>query len=236
MANEAYRVLADTSLPRPLRTAETTEGVVLQETTGQAYAAGDYVLREELTQRDQDRVDSGELDGFLEPVDRDEALNARAGNDRGLFIPEHEAERYALLDAGHRVIEKDQVLDLRSAGAEAYREALAESKEGPHDANPGVTEQESFIETPDLAAVSRGDAEPGDLDHDRHVAPVEVETAPSSSDAGVEMPPGLPVGPTLAKAEGADPEKVDEEARKAPRPARRNNPRRESPAKAKDSE
>lgn len=234
---DAYKVLADTSFPFPIRTATTFEGVQLQETTGRAYAEGDYVLSEELTDRDQERAENGELDHLLEAVDRDEVLNAREVSDRGLFIPEHEAERYALLDAGHRVIEKDQVIDLRAAGGEAYREALVESKNGPFDANPEITEQESFIETPNLADVSRGDAEPGDIEHDRYVAPAEVETSKSSADAGVEMPPGLPVGPTLAKAEGADPEQVDKDAQKAPRPARRSNPRQsQSPAKAKDSE
>jgi hypothetical protein len=217
MANaKAYRVLQDTSLPFPLRTSVTTDGVEIQETRGQAYAAGDYVLHDELTQRDQDRVESGDLDGFLEEVDLQEALDGRQASDRGLFIPEHEVERYALLDVGHRIVERDQVIDLRSAGADAAREALEGSRKGPNDANPEITEQDSFVQTPNLADVSRGEEENVPVEHDRQIAPVEVETQQSSSDAGVEMPPGLPVGPTLAKAEGADPEKVDKEAEKIP--------------------
>lgn len=224
MANaEAYKVLRDTSLARPVRTATTLEGVQLQETMGQAYAAGDYVFREELTDRDLERVESGELDDYLEAVDRAEAEEARRAIETGLFVPEHEVERYALLDAGHRVVEKDQLLDLRAAGAEAAREYLEESRKGPHDANPLITEQESFMEAPNLADVSRGDAEPGDVEHNNEpITPAEVETEVSSSAAGVEQPPGLPIGPVLAKAEGADPDKVDKAAAK--KPARRARP------------
>lgn len=231
---DAYKVLQDTSFPRPLRTAVTLEGVELQETTGQAYAAGDYLFHDELSFRDQQRVEDGELDDFLEAVSAEEAATARQALDTGLFIPEHEAERYALLEAGHRVIEKDQVLELRAAGNEAYAAALAESKKGPNDANPGITEQESFVEMPSLAEVSRGEADNVPLDHDHYVSPAELEVAESSSDSGVEFPPGLPVGPVLAKAEGADPEEVDKEASK-PRTARRAKPTSSTPAK-KDSD
>jgi hypothetical protein len=235
MANtaEAYRVLQDTSLPIPVRTAVTTEGVEIQETRGQAYGAGDYVLHDELTARDQERVESGDLDDYLEGVDLQEALDGRQANDTGLFIPEHEVERYALLDAGHRVIERDQVLDLRAAGADAAREFLEASRKGPNDENPAITEQESFVTVPDLAEVSRGETDPVPAEHDRYVAPAEVETAQSSSDTGVEMVPGLPVGPVLAKAEGADPEKVDEEAKEVPKPKRA---ARKNPAQQKKSE
>jgi hypothetical protein len=67
MANtEAYLVLKDTALPKPVRTVVTTDGVEIQETMGQAYGAGDYVLRDELSARDQERVDNGDLDHLLE--------------------------------------------------------------------------------------------------------------------------------------------------------------------------
>jgi len=38
------------------------------------------------------------------------------------------------------------------------------------------------------------------------------------------MPPGLPVGPTLAKAEGADPGEVDKETEKSAKKAARRKP------------
>jgi hypothetical protein len=216
MANDAYKLLQDTSLAKPLRTAVTVEGVTIEETQGQAYAAGQYVLAEELTEATREQAENGELDSLLEPADLDEALAARQAVETGLFIPEHEVERYALLEAGHRVVEKDQVLDLRSAGAEPYQDALKESKKGPHDANPAITEQDSFVEVPDIqAAQNDGEAVlPGEGKQDE-VSEFDLVTAPSSSDAGVEMPPGLPVGPVLEVAEGGDAEKVTERVEKS---------------------
>lgn len=225
MANDAYKILGDTTFPRPLRTVTSVDGQEIEETTGQAYREGEYVLVSELSARDRERAENGELDHLLESVSQDEALAAREAA-TGLFIPEHEVERYALLDAGHRVIERDQVLDLRAQGAEAAREAVEASKETPEDANPGITEQPSFVEVPSLvqAQLDGTAVVPGEGKQDE-VSAYEVETAPSSSDAGVEMPPGLIVGPVLEKAEGADPEDVDKETEKsARRTARRAKP------------
>ena len=221
MADTAYKVLQDTALNRPLRTATTTDGVEIEEVTGQAYAAGDYVFESELSAQERQRVEEGELEDFLEKVSVEEATTARQAVESGLFIPEHEVERYVLLDAGHRVIEKDQVLELRAAGADAAKEFLEASKKGPNDANPEITEQPSFVEVSSIA----GDDPVLPVEESEKVSEFEVVTAPSSSDAGVEMPPGLPVGPTLAKAEGADPEKVDEEVEKqSKRTAKRAKP------------
>lgn len=227
MAENAYKVLQDTTFAFPLRTAVTIEGVEVEETTGVAYAEGDYLFESELTARDRERVSNGELDAFLESADADEANAARLAKTSGLHIPEHEVERYALLDAGHRVIERDQVLDLRAAGAEAARESLEASKEGPDDANPLITEQPSFVETPNLVDVSHGDVENVPVGGDGkqpEVSDAEVVSAPSASTAGVEMPPGLPVGPTLAKAEGADPDEVDKEVEKSAKKSTRKKP------------
>lgn len=223
--NEAYKVLQDTSLPRRLRMVTTVDGQEIEETTGQAYAAGDYVLRDELSQRDQDRVDNGELEGFLEPVPLDEAVEARAVLETGLHIPEHEVERYAMLDAGHRVVEKDQLLELRAAGADAAREAVEASKETPEDANPEITEQPSFVEVPSITEAQNEGQAVVPVEGGEEVDLESIENAPSASASGVEMPPGLPVGPTLAKAEGADPDKVDQESEKqTKRSARRAKP------------
>lgn len=224
MANDAYKVLADTSLARPLRTSERADGVIIQEKTGQAYAAGQYVFAEELTERDKERAENGDLDHLLEPADRKEAEEARTAVSTGLFIPEHEVERYALLDAGHRIIEKDQVLELRSAGAEAYAEALKASHAGSND-NPLITDQPSFAEVPDITtAVNAGEnVVPGE-GKQPEVSDYEVANAPSASVAGVEMPPGLPVGPTLAKAEGADASEVDEQSDKSQKKTKRVKP------------
>lgn len=225
---DAYKVLADTSLAYPLRKAVTIEGIEVEETTGVAYAKGDYVFAEEMSSRLRERADNGELDHLLEEADVQEAQEARTAVVSGLHIPEHEAERYALLEAGHRVIERDQVLALRSAGAEAARDNLELARK-TDDGNPQITEQPSFVETPNLVDV-------GDPTTDTENVPVggggkqpevsdaEVENAKSASSSGVEMPPGLPVGPTLAKAEGADPNEVDDSTEKSAKKAARKKP------------
>jgi hypothetical protein len=226
MAENAYKVLKDTSFAYPLRTAVTIDGVEVEETTGRAYAEGDYVFEHELAARVRGRLENGELDDFLESVPFEEAEEGRRAVTSGLHIPEHEAERYALLDAGHRVVERDQVLSLRSAGAEAARANLEASREGPDD-NPQITEQPSFVETPNLVDVAHGEVENVPVGGDGkqpEVTDADVETAKSASTSGVEMPPGLPVGPTLAKAEGADPDEVDGETEKAAKKAARKRP------------
>jgi hypothetical protein len=223
---DAYKVLQDTTFAYPLRKAVTFEGVEIEETTGRAYAEGDYVFADELSSRQRERAENGDLDAFLEAVDVKEAEAARSALTSGLHIPEHEVERYALLDAGHRIIERDQVLELRSAGAEAARAALVLSHEGPND-NPQITEQPSYIETPNLVDVSHGDVEnvpQGGDGKQEAVTDADVESAASASSSGVEMPPGLPVGPTLAKAEGADPADVDDATDKGAKKAARKKP------------
>jgi len=156
MANDAYKVLQDTVLKVSLRRVVNIDGVEIEEGTGQVFGAGEYVLADELTTADRERAENGDLDHLLEPADKQGAEEARAVVSTGLHIPEHEVERYALLDAGHRVIEKDQVLELRSAGADAYRESLEASKEGPNEGNPLITEQPSFIEVPSITTTDGG--------------------------------------------------------------------------------
>jgi hypothetical protein len=229
MADTAYKVLQDTSLPRPIRTSTTTDGVEVEEVTGQAYAAGDYVYASELSAAGRQRLEDGELDDFLEEVSADEAETARNAVATGLFIPEHEVERYVLLDAGHRVVEKDQVLDLRAAGAEAARDAMEASKKGPNEGNPAITEQPSFVE---VSSITDGTVLPGEGKQDE-VSEFDIVNAPGVTESGVEMPPGLPVGPTLAKAEGADPEKVDESVEKASKRSTRKKPGSSSSSESK---
>jgi hypothetical protein len=223
---DAYKVLADTSLAYPLRKAVTIEGIEVEETQGRAYAAGDYVFADELSSRLRERAENGELDHLLEEADAKEAEEARRSVESGLHIPEHEVERYALLDAGHRIVEKDQVLALRSAGAEAARENLELAHKGPND-NPQITEQPSFVEVPDLATATREgeDVVPVDGEGKQpEVSDADLVSAKSASSAGVEMPPGLPVGPTLAKAEGADPDEVDSATEKSAKKTTRKKP------------
>lgn len=218
---DAYRVLVDTTFPRPLRTVQTVDGQTIEETTGVAYAADDYVLAEELTERDRDRAESGDLEGFLEDASTEDVENARRLQ-KGVFIPEHEVERVALINEGHRVVEKDQLLELRSAGAEGVKQYLEESRDGPDDANPAITEQESFVQVPDIATAQSEDSAvlPGEGKQEP-VSDEDLVSAQSSSDAGVEMPPGIPVGPQLQAAVGMEPEvevPAAEEQQPAPPP------------------
>lgn len=205
---DAYKFLTDTSLPRTLRRTVNIDGVEVEEVSGQIYAAGEYVLASEMTQVDQERAENGELDHLMEKASVEEAEEARAQAAGGLFIPEHEAERYALLDAGHRVVERDQVLELRSAGAEAAAEAFPE-----YTPEAQIVEQSSYIEVP---ALSEGVPVVPETDDEDKVDEATLEAA------GVEMPPGLPVGNVLAKAEGADPADVDKASAK--KTAKRSKP------------
>jgi hypothetical protein len=120
--------------------------------------------------------------------------------------------------AGHRVIEKDQLLDMKSAGAERARAFLEASRKGPNDANPAITEQES-VRRPRTSPKCRAATWSPPRSSTTAPSPRQKSRPPSLlvGDAGVEQPPGLPIGPVLAKAEGADPEKVDKEAQKAPK-------------------
>jgi hypothetical protein len=215
---DAYRVKQDTTFQRPLRTVTTIDGQTIEETQGVAYREGDYVLLDELTERDRERADSGELEDFLEEASTDDVESARAAA-AGVFIPEHEVERVALIEDGKRVVEKDQLLELRAAGAEGAKAYLEESYDGPDDNNDALTSQKSFVEVSDIAT-SQSEGQPvlpGEGKQDE-ISDEDLLAASSSSVAGVEMPPGIPVGPTLAAASGQD---VDTEPSASTRSSRR---------------
>jgi hypothetical protein len=199
---DAYRAKQDTSLPRAVRLLDEDEiqGKIYQ-TVGVAYRAGDYILAENISPPLRESIENGDLDDLLEPADRKEAEAALSEDPaKGLFIPEHEAERYAMLQYGHRVVEKDQVLELKSAGADGAREALEAAKDDGLDERPQITEQKSFVEVPALADASR-EQKAAVPEHDNE--PVDEEELEAR---GVEQPPGQPVGRTLARAEGVDPD------------------------------
>ena len=230
---DAYKVLHDTSFPRPIRTSTTSEGVTIEETTGQAYATGDYVLAEELTESVREAAENGDFEGTLEEASTDDVEQARRYAETGLFIPEHEVERYALIEAGHRIIERDQVLELRAAGADAAKEYVEAARDSePEGGDPAITEQQSFVEMPSLAEVSPSDSDArnvpiGGKGKQDEVDPEEVAAA------GTELPPGLPVGHVLVQAEGGEVESSsspEEPAAPAARTARRKPGGETSPA------
>jgi len=223
---DAYKLKADVSFPEPLGlTGEGDEQEVLG-VIGRNYAAGDYVLASALTPRDRERADSGELDHLLEPADLEEAQQALSVVERGLFIPEHEAESVVLMEAGHEIVPRDQVLELKAAGAEAAMNAQEEAKADGADERPGVT----LAEFPSLAEVSN-DTEGGVNNVPQESEPVSEErlrSAPSSSVRGVEQPPGLQVGEVKAAQEGEQVEESEASSSEteAPAPRRRGRPRK----------
>lgn len=153
MANaEAYKVLVDTSIPRPIRQIdELHDGTPIYETEARAYRAGDYVLAKDVTPQFREAVSNGEVEGVLEEADLDEANEALNRSEYGVFAPEHEAERQVLVQAGHDVVSREVVLQLNSAGADTASEALEAAKGEGADERPNLTSPR----TPDLAKSSQ---------------------------------------------------------------------------------
>jgi hypothetical protein len=196
---DAYKLKADASFPRALRLVSDDEIEGKQyEVEGRNYGTGSYVLASDLTPRDRERAENGDLDHLLEGVSLDEAEQGLALVDRGLFIPEHEAEAVALETYGHEVVPRDQVLELRAEGSDVAASAQEEAKADGADERPGLT----AAEFPSLAEVSRGDADFNVPKDSEHVSEERLAEAPSSSVRGVEQPPGVQVGADKAAAEG----------------------------------
>lgn len=217
---EAYKAKVDVSLPRALRELEElVDGQKLYETEGRTYDAGEYVLAEDITPPLREKAEKGELDHLLESVSREEAEAAIQANqsDVGVFIPEHEAERVVLEDAGHTIVPRDQVLELKSAGADAARDALEAAKADGADERPLITD----AEVPSLVEVSNGD----------ETAVVPKESTPVSDEEleGVEQPPGLNVGKVKEAAEAS-------EEGSAPKPRRQQKRKTEAEAAEKVQE
>lgn len=140
MAN-AYKVKQDTTMPRAVASEE-HDGETYYQTESVTYAAGDYVLEENIA---PPFLEAGNLDDFLESADREEAENAlRAGQGYGTFIPEHSAEAFILDQYGHTVVPREQVVELAAAGNEAAAAAAEEAKADDADARdlPGLPEEE----------------------------------------------------------------------------------------------
>jgi hypothetical protein len=148
MANDAYKVLQDTSLPKAVaRLEDDVNGNEQYQTEGRAYAAGGYVLAEDITPPLLAAIEDGQFEGILEPVSRDEAVEALTYTEVGMFAPEHAVEHQALVAAGHRVLDREGVLEARSLGSDDAAAAIEAQKEEIGDERPNL----SFENTPDLA-------------------------------------------------------------------------------------
>lgn len=224
MANDAYRVLADTSIPKAAgRLEDGPNGEERYSNVGVAYDAGSVVLAEDISPLVRQRAENGDLDHLLEPISRDEALAHLAGAniDQGVFIPEHEAEEVILDAAGHRTVPKDQLLELKSAGADAARQGFEDATADDADARPNLTAPDR----PSLAEVSRGDADDNVPSDSEHVEDEVLEGGQSSGARGLEQPPGVPVGSALAAARGED----GSERKQRSRPRRKAETAQEKP-------
>jgi len=205
---DAYKLKADASLPQAIREAdELVDGQKIYETIGRNYAAGDYVLASDITPPLRERAENGDLDHLLEAVSLEEAQENLNRVETRVEIPEHEAERVVLEDAGAQIVPREQVLDLKSAGAEAASANLEAAKSDGVDERPNLTAPETPQVNHEQAAVATGE---DSVDEEKLV--------------GVEQPPGHIVGPDLEAAEG------DGEVK----PKKRGRPRK-SEQKADDS-
>lgn len=146
----AYRLKKDASFPRPIRAADNlADGSVLYETVGENYAAGSYVLAEELTPRDAERAESGDLNNLLEASDKVTAeayrLNRAHSEVYSTFVPEHEAERVALQEYGHEVLTRQEATGQSGQSGASAAEAATAVRVGKlsgADRRPGLTAEE----------------------------------------------------------------------------------------------
>lgn len=140
MSDQAYKVLQDTSLPKALYLIREDEIQGKQyETEGRSYDAGSYVLRSDITPTLLESIDNGEFDAILEPVSLEEAQEALTLNERIIHAPEHSVEAEAMGRYGHKLIDRDTVTELRSAGSDDAAAAQAEAYEDGADERPGLT-------------------------------------------------------------------------------------------------
>lgn len=208
---DAYKLKADASFPKAIRkVASLIDGQEVYETTGVNYVAGTYLYEADLTPRDRERASNGELDHLLDAASVQEADAFYALGDKGVFIPEHEAERVVLTEYGHLAVPRDQVLELKSLGADEAREVQEVALEDGASERPNITEPNY----PSLADVSKGDAN-NVPDESEHLSEEKLSGL-SSASRGLEQPPGLLVGQDKAQAE------ADENApKKRGRPAKK---------------
>lgn len=195
---DAYKLLADAAFPKALRReGEDLDGNPTYLTEGRNYVAGSYVFSEDLTPSDREKAENGDFDHLLEAASREDAESYYDVLVRGVFIPEHEAEAVALETYGHEVVPRDQALELNAAGAQAAAEAQEAAFADGAGERPNLTR----AEYPALAEVSKGDVENVPAESEP-VSEERLAEAPSSSQRGVERPPGVQVGAEKAAQEG----------------------------------
>ena len=193
MAKKAYRIKQDVAFPKVISKVKGEGDSAEYEVEGTNYSAGSYITDAEMTPRDKKRAEDGELEHLLEPVDLEEA-ESYAGNEPqfGIFFPEHEAEAHALKQYGHRIIPKDQQLEIMASDAKFSAEYQAHVKEQGLDRRP----VQEFLAQPEErvpSVVLHGSETPAGVPHNR--GPEHEYNEDGEVDTGEDAPrqaPGQP--------------------------------------------
>lgn len=135
----AFRTLRDTSFPKAnFYIGETANGDEMYETVGISYPVGSVVLEEDISPALRGKIDDGDWETLLVEIDRAEALAEVHTIERGTFAPEHSVEALAMKNAGHRVLDRETVIELRSLGSDDAADAMEASKEDGADERPNL--------------------------------------------------------------------------------------------------
>lgn len=219
---DAYKALKDVSVPKALyEIGESVTGEKVYETEGRIYKAGEYVLADDIAPNIRERIESGDLDDLLEEADLDEAQAAIAAVAVGVFVPEHSVEHLALVEAGHKVVDRETAIELRSLGAEDYASQAEEAKADGAAERPGL----SFEEAP---TPGEEDGTVGSRVKDAEDSYVDAETAAA---LGVEVTPSGVVAGNQYKTEAERAAEAEESSSPRARPTRR----RATPPPAEES-
>lgn len=136
---QAFRVLQDTSLPKALYEAgEAEDGTVLYESEGRSYDADSYVLASDISPPILQSALNGEMDNVLQACPLEEAEEWLRESSFPTVAPEHSVEQEALSRYGNKVLDRDQITELRAAeeqaksdGSDVRAAAFAADKTNP---------------------------------------------------------------------------------------------------------
>lgn len=145
-----YKLKSDATVAKALRPIgePRADGSQAYETQGVLYTQDDYIVSSEIHPDTLARIQDGEMDHLFEEVSADEyeaAMEAIEAARFGTFVPEHEVEAEALLDAGHNVVPRAEKLKLRSSGADAAKRGQDVQKADNADARPGLSLDHSGV-------------------------------------------------------------------------------------------
>lgn len=209
MADEAYKLKQDTSLPRAIALIgeDELQGKIY-ETEGRTYDAGTYVLADDISPPVREAIERGDYDAVLEPASRsdyDEWIDSLGT--AVLRVPEHSVEHLALVQDGKKIVDRETAIQLRSLGSDDVAKAIEDAKADGADERPNL----SFETAPDPGA-DDGEATVGSHVKDADDLYVDEDAA---KEAAVQVTPSGIVAVNTA---------ATEEQRPRERPTRRERP------------